>query len=191
MSNVYTVLHHVVDKLGARDETHLHDLHDTITAHELGFDSLEAMREEQRIAAIRVDPQAAADAQKAALALLAQVQSQQQLIQRLLSEAEMARAAQADAARQRAADEARTAAAPNDPFAGTPPPVPGTAPAGPGAAAATRAPFGTPVTIPVEPAADPATVDIAALEAQLNAARAAQHQPTSPAEGKAPAIPIL
>ena len=103
MADIYSILHHLVDKSGARDELHLRDLHDTITAQQLGFGSLEELRAEQRKALLVTDPAAAAQAQAQAFQLLAQVQRDYALVASLLQQAQEAQQAQAAAAAAAAA----------------------------------------------------------------------------------------
>ncbi len=108
--NIYSVLHHVLDKLPARDEGHLRDLHDTVTAHELGYNSLEELNEDRRLQAAKIDPAAAAAAFESAQQLLAQVQQNQASIIELLKTAEAGRKASAEAAAAKGAEESAQAA---------------------------------------------------------------------------------
>lgn len=148
--NVYSVLHHIVDKLPARDEAQLRDLHDTITAHELGFNSLEELNEERRLQAAKIDPAAAAAAWEAAQSMLAQVKSSQEQIVKLLETAEAGRKAQ----EQTAQEQAKTAIAEAAPVTSAP------------AFPQPERPASTPTA--------PAGPSVEELEAQLAAARAAR-----------------
>jgi hypothetical protein len=159
-NDVYTILHHLVDKSGARDERHLQDLHDTILSQQLGFGSLEELRAEQQKQRIAVDPVAAAQAQAQAFELLATVRKQQALIETLLTQAaayQEARAAEAQAAVTLAHAEAQGSAPampfPVGPPAGEPPPpltpAAGHAPAMP--LLATPAPPPANTTVPAAP----------------------------------------
>lgn len=177
MADVYTILHHLVEKSGARDEKHLSDLHDTITAHQLGFSSLEELRAEQRRQLAAIDPAAAARAQADAFELLKTVREQQRLIEQLLSQAQAYQQAQQAQAEQ-GVQEAQSAAgapapifqqpaAPAAPAADTPPPpltpalgrapaIPVVQEAGDGASSAPAAPAAPArPTVPLPPTVQP------------------------------------
>lgn len=94
---LYDVLHHTVDKLGAKDEGHLNDLHDTITAHALGFESLSDYRADLAATAARLNPQAETISKAQAVELLKTIQDQRALVERLLAGVQAGAAADAAA----------------------------------------------------------------------------------------------